>query len=358
MFGDDHYVPILKGRAAEYDALGALTEAQAMGLTPLVEVMPIPWDHVESRPAATVGKHIETCAVNVTRAWGTDRRLFVDFLHLDPHDRVDGRHPIAAFFDVAAREGLRPVAVVGVDRDVEYRAAVRETLDGQGVCMRLRSADLVRPSGRDEVLRLVEDLGLGAGDVDMLIDLRELNAETVDFNVIGAVGVLNMVPTPEAWRSLTVAASAFPLDLSAMLPASEETYPRTEWTVWNALSAYGLARMPTFGDYAIGHPDLPPSLDPRLLRVSAQLRYTADDYWLVFKERNIRDYGADQFIAICQRLVLRPEYRGRQFSWGDAYVAERADQSDPRPGNPRTWRKVGTNHHLAVVIDQVASRAA
>ena len=42
-----------------------------------------------------------------------------------------------------------------------------------------------------------------------------------------------------------------------------------------------------FGDYAIAHP-IPTELDPRTMRMSASIRYTTSDEWLILKGRNVR----------------------------------------------------------------------
>lgn len=358
MFADDHYVPILKGRAAEFDALAELSGGDRLHLTPLVEVIPLPWNFAEEGPATTVNEHISSAIRNFARSWGGDHRFFVDLGLLGGDDRAeDGRHPMALMLELAQREALIVVPVLGLTSDDDYRAAVRDGHDGHGACLRLRSADLTRVDSHDAISALVDELGLASGEVDLIVDLRQLNPEAADFNLIGAQGVLSAVPTATEWRSLTLAGSSFPENLTSMMPASEERFPRAEWAVWEALHARRnqLQRPPTFSDYAIAHPDPPESIDPRLLRVSAQLRYTVADAWLVFKERNIRDYGHEQFLDICGRLVQRPEFYGRDFSWGDAYIADRASGADVRPGNPRMWRKVGTSHHMAVVMDQIAN---
>lgn len=139
-----------------------------------------------------------------------------------------------------------------------------------------------------------------------------------------------------------------------MSPASEERFGRAEWAVWKALRQRSLARRPTFADYAIAHPEPSAEMDPRLMRISAQLRYTAGDEWLVFKERNIRDFGNEQFIRICERLATREEFRGSDFSWrrlgcvGSRATRERcwtvrprcASTSTPKPARSRMRTRV------------------
>lgn len=360
MFDDTHYVPILKSRAAEYDALQEGGGGSGLlALTPLIELTPVPQQFVEGKPTPSVEAHVLSVEKNLLRAWGTERRVFVDMCWLGPGARTAAsHHPMALLLDRAREVGLRVVPVVALACDEEYRRAVREGHDGQGVCLRLLSADLARARVDDAVNVLLDELGLAPGDVDLMVDLKALMADAVDFNVVGAFGILHAVPDPTAWRTLTLAGGAFPENLGEMSPGSEQRFLRAEWAVWQALRERNLPRLPTFADYAIAYPAPPAEMDPRLMRISAQLRYTTEDEWLVFKERNIRDFGNEQFIVICKKLVERDEFSGPDFSWGDRYIADRAHGIDTRPGNPRMWRKVGTSHHLAMVVSKTASLGA
>jgi hypothetical protein len=352
-----HYVPVLKGRAAEYDALSILSDGEKDALTPLIELMPIPWDFANDHAMINGNEHVDSATRNLARSWGPGRRVLVDLpAWLGPEARtIEGDHPMVLMLRLATETGLSVVPVLGLDRDTEYIEAVRDGHTGHGACLRLTSADLVRADIDGLLAQLLGTLGLAPGGADLIVDLKELNPEAVDFNIIGAMGVVTAVPDVEAWRSLTLLGSGFPQNLADMQPASESRFPRAEWAVCSSLRGRNLRRTPTYGDYSIDHPNPPVAIDPRLLRVSAQLRYTDETDWLVFKERNIRDFGNEQFIDICRRLVTRPEFRGADFSWGDNYIAVRAAGTDTRPGNPRTWRKVGTSHHIATVIDQLAN---
>jgi hypothetical protein len=168
-----------------------------------------------------------------------------------------------------------------------------------------------------------------------------------------------MAPQIAAWRQVVFAAASFPEDLSDVDAATVSTLPRREWELWSMLqrSPKKLPRRDlVFGDYGITHP-VPRELDPRTMRMSASIRYTTRDSWLVIKGRNVRQYGFEQYFDLCGVLVNRPEYSGADFSWGDDYSAKCAER-ESGPGNATTWRKVGTNHHLTLVARQFPSQPA
>ncbi len=90
------------------------------------------------------------------------------------------------------------------------------------------------------------------------------------------------------------------------------------------------------------------------MRMSASIRYTISDEWLILKGRNVREHGFDQYFELSRQLVQLPEYSGEEFSWGDRWI-RRCARREIGPGNATTWRKVGTNHHLVLVAQDLAN---
>lgn len=361
MFDYSHYVPILKGKLGEYTALQVLADEIKLGLTPLLEIPPVPWDFENEVESKTIDAHLAPVTERIETAWGTDRPIFVDLTWIDQARLTrDGTHVLTYIFNEGRQKELQLVPVTGLARPDEYQDAVLNAvqLDDRGICLRLESADFddldnltVRLEAR---LRFFD---LTPASVDLMLDFKEIAAELVSTTRLGMMSILSAIPTANDWRSLTIAASAFPENLTAVSAASEELLPRTEWAVWLGLFARRekLSRLPSFGDYAISGPDLV-ELDMRLMKMSANLRYTTDSDWLILKGRNVRKYGYDQFNALCKKLVDRAEYSGEGFSWGDGYIARCARDEDG-PGNATTWRKVGTSHHLTKVVEQIAALA-
>jgi hypothetical protein len=360
MFDHTHYVPILKGKQAEYLALRELSETVKDGFTPLIEIPSIPYDFVNERPAKTIKQHVEKVAQNIEKGWGTNRPVFVDFDFIPPSEVLpDGSQPLKFVFDQGRTKKLRLVPVTGIDRDREYQNAVKDAndKDGFGICFRLAGEDF--DDMADLQLRLealFKHFKVHAHQTDAIIDFESIVNTPASTVLLAAKSILAGLPFLRDWRTLTLAASAFPQDLQKMPAQSITPVARTEWQAWLTLAAnkHRLIRLPTFGDYAIAHP-IPNEMDPRLIRISAQLRYTADNDWLIFKERGAVKHGFDQFNKICRTLIGRAEYKGAAFSAGDKAINNCASPGS-NPGNAQVWRRIGTNHHLTlVVVDQLAS---
>lgn len=360
------YVPILKGKEGEYSALQELSARHKAVMQPMFEIPDVPYDYLNERPAKSLDEHLGNVAKRIDDAWSENRPVFLDLRWISQTEMMeDGQHPLEHITQTSSEVGLSIVPVTGLRRLRQYQEAVRaaaRTMD-LGVCLRVTQEDIGDEEDDDlasKVERLILYLGCEKRNTDLLLDFEDLVA--LPFSQVRrlARSTLADLPTISEWRSLTLAASSFPENLSGIERDTEERIPRREWEMWTALARrpdrLQDERVPDFGDYGISHP-APPEIDPRVMRMSASIRYTLEDGWLVLKGLNVRDYGFAQYHDLCRNLVRLPEYRGEDFSWGDAYIMKCAERS-VGPGNATTWRKVGTNHHLAVVAEQIATWTA
>lgn len=347
MFRHRHYVPVLKGKRAEFPALGALKSKN--GITPLIESVPStgPRD-VPSRMSAH---------------WPNELSYFIDLVFFDdPDDNATpaaNTHPLRQCFDEVANRNQLAVPVTGISRSPGYQSAVQRVVSAQqqGVCIRLTAEDFEEDIEElDDTLQAALDLfGLEPGDTDVILD-----AGSVADASAGAVAQLHrahvdLLPSLDEWRTLTVLAGAFPQSLAPLFRGQWNSRNRHDWRGWRRLvtGAHRPARLPSFGDYTIAHPDLPPEGRATIL---AQLRYATPESWVIWKGSNVFTHadGYDQFYDICEDMLTRPEYRGATFSQGDAEIQQKATNHDS-PGNAETWRRIGTSHHLETVLDQIAN---
>jgi hypothetical protein len=356
MFDHKHYVPILKGRDGEYGALACLPPASRDRLTPLIELPPIPWDFEEERPARTIDAHLKKVAQKIEKAWGPGRYLFLDLMWIAQTERMsDGKHPLEYVFASGRARGLAPIPVVGLLRDEDYLTACRAVVrqDRCGVCMRIQREDFAEFEDLEQELqRVLSAVDAKMSQAHLLLDLRALTPAPRSIDAEGAAALISRIPDIGKWRTFTLAATSFPENLIGLPPSDCSPVPREEWDLWRSALRKHPSRLPTFADYAISHPE-PAEVDPRIMRPSASVRYTTDGAWLVLKARNLRDHGYEQFHDVCRELRERTEYRGPGFSWGDKYIDECADELEGT-GNLTTWRKVGTSHHIAFVLRQIA----
>lgn len=360
----DHtsYVPILKGKEGEYEALKELPNSIKARLVPLIEIIPIPWDFENNVPAKSLDDHLSTVNAKLLDSWGKQHSCFLDLCWIPESERMaDGTHPVTCVLDGARANGLLVIPVTGLRRDRNYQAGVKRVagIDNRGVCVRLENEDFKNYDElNDDLTRLLNSLSLNKTSVDLLLDFRQIAANQTASVSLTAQLIISILNEVNEWRSLIFAASGFPINLGDVTPDTIATLPRTEWAVWQTMinGRRRLPRLPTFADYAINHPDPLADIDPRLLRLSAGIRYATKADWLVLKGRLLKKYKYVQFHQLAKKLIARPEYAGRNFSWGDEYITLCAGRTK-NPGSLTIWRKVGTNHHLTLVCDQLSNFA-
>lgn len=354
MFGNRHYVPILKSKAAEFDALGDLAADVRSFITPLVDVIPPSWDWTNDRPERTVAEHVERVAPRIASSWPRSP-IFIDLNYLDEADAAGTAAAVTQLFALLRELGVQTIPVTGLGRSEGYQTALRAVVseDTRGACLRLDDADfddLSALQGRIETL--LGQLELVHEETHIIVDLRAVEPESENFARQAAASILRALPSPERWATLTLAASGFPENLGRFGPDTLNTVARVEWSIWSTLGE--MPRKPAFGDYGIDHAVLGEEVDPRIMLMSANLRYATDTSWLVFKGRNTRHHGHEQFRALCAQMVARPECQPADYSWGDNYIRECA-AGRGGTGGGRQWRRIGYSHHLTHVARQIAS---
>ena len=358
MFGHRHYVPILKWKMGEYQALQRLSDRVKDALTPLLEIPPVGFDFEAGQHRETVDAHLGDFGKRLKSKWQS-RPCFVDLKYLPPSTRmICGRHCVETVFEATRNEGCRAVPVLSFESDAAFIAAVVAVIqhDRRGVCFRLALSDFDRPRMAQDLEALLVRLGLGWEEADLILDFGSANYLPIAAFTRTMGTLMGMLPALNRWRTLTIAGTSYPASIADIDPiVGYELRPRHEWAAYRAyVSSLGRdARIPTFGDYAVAHPDLV-ELDMRLIKPFAKLRYTINDNWHMGRGTPVRTHGFAQFQSMCQVLVSRPYFSGAAYSAGDAHIAGCAAGTLPT-GNLSTWVWVSTNRHLTKVVDDLAS---
>lgn len=359
MFDHKHYVPVLKWRMGEYQALHRLTTTVKEAITPLLEIPPVGWDFELEQASRSIDDHLARFGQRLKAKWGT-RRCFVDMGLVDGAERMaDGSHPVERVFALARTNQCQAVPVSALDRDAAFQAAIAavHAVDGRGVCLRLKVSDYDRPAIGTDIRTWAASVGVRSpADCDLVIDYASGSFESTAAYARLMDNILQSTPNLARWRSVTVSATAFP----RQIPVSMRPYgtiPRSEWVGYKALVGRlpATVRVPTFGDYAVNHPATE-QMDPRFIDPNAKLKYTIDDQWHIGLGRQVRAHGRGQMQQLCQDLLTLPYWAGRAYSYGDTYIDDCA--AGLGAGGTSTWPCVTTNHHLTRAVDDVASFAA
>lgn len=355
------YVPILKSKQGELNALKNMYGPEVSGASPLIEVV--------NGSGGDSGEAVDSVAKKLAAAWLPSRPpLMVDAIEIEPEgDEDSGSAPaggpsIRALMDSLRQARVPALPVVRLTDPPALFEALWDSCarDGYGACLRVTPDDLddsVLPLDRLLEAR-VDDLGIrNPEQVDVVLDFGTL----ADDNAVAMASRLGRFVvgdlTRQPWRTVAVASGAFPSDLSGVQPNTFGSLPRRDRQLWLQLNRLDLGRPLDFGDYAVTNPLLPAGT---AFAAPPQLRYTVEEEWLVRKGRRQDRRGHEQFFDICAALLdeLGPRF-DPSLSWGDGRIHDAAISVQSRvvgPGNASTWRAIATSHHLAYVVRSLAER--
>jgi len=352
------YIPCLRWKQGEYQAISHLTPSVRDMIKPLIDVAEIGFDFEEGEDSKSIDEHLKLFAKRVRKKWGIEE-CYVDMHLIDAYQRMaNGNHPVSFVFDDLRLQGVHAVPVTGINQDSQWQDAIQKAVDqdGHGFCFRITLEDALKPALGTLLNELLQKYGMQAEQCDLIIDEKGPNYEPLD----GFVGLLETIiknlPHLNQWRTFGLIGISLPASMST-LGSGTSVIPRYEWQSYKKLivqlKSLGI-RIPCFGDYAINRPEVS-KVDQRFMKTRANIRYTINNGWLIVRGQNIRDFA--EYKDLCSAIVSSKFYNGSGFSVGDKYIIDCA-QGNAKTGNHTTWRWVGTNHHLTSVAQDVANLAA
>ena len=375
-FDHTHYVPILKGKQGEFDALQNITSAeQIKGVTPLIEIPQIAEVYPDPQsapvPSKTIDEHVTDVSENLIKAVKNLPAIFVDGFYIETEDDLqDGSSPIDSVFASLRAAQITFIPVIGMDRVEDYADSVSNAIstDNRGCCLRLVEADIdgLAELGA-QISGLLQTLSIKPSDVDLLVDFGPKVPQKATLPLL-----INELPFISEWRTFTIASSSFPADMSDVKRNSVKELERDEWTTWLSLrTKSNVKRMPTFGDYGINHPVLT-DFNPFTMSMSPNIRYTDDLNYVLAKgqAQPRKKWASDpdhperleiraqlapgvQYPKLAMIIKKHKAWKGKTFSWGDGFIDKCSHKECV--GNATDWRAVGMNHHIVLTVQQIAN---
>lgn len=363
MFSSRHYIPILKWKRAEQGALKALGEESKKHITPLVQFV-MPKEKPEEQLEDVVlrfNKQILKIPEKLVEVWG-NTPIFVDFsLLFTTPLKVKS---IKTILQEGRKLGATFIPVIHLNDDPQIKEAAcllaKETRSG--ICLRLICSDLSDLTKlNQDITELLSSMKLTNEDIDLLVDIKEIEENGNKY--IKYLDLSQKIPNLLKWRTFIFASGAFPKDLSECKFDEENLIPRLDWKNWrDKLGDKNLQRKPAFADYTIQNPIYDET--SQFFHPTTSIKYTLEDEWLIMKGKRQK---FELYLASAAELVKDERFYGENFSNGDKHIAEKANhypkymrekdrgRDIKGTGSTETWLRAGINHHLALVVHQIAS---
>jgi Beta protein len=350
------YVPILRARKGEFEALSHLSKRAGRQVLPLLDLPKIKKPKL-GKTAKSVEEHLQNIALQISRAWPL-KPVFLDAFAwpADAHTH-EGEHILPCMQNLLEGLGSEVNPIIGYDRwdSAEYRLAAERILlpHGRHFCIRLDSDAMDDIIDTDyfegRISAILASLGVEAKQCSVLCDLADLSHTAVvdliqklsnGFTELSRLGFINLI----------LAGASIPdsIALAVKQPKSVGLVPRREMLLWQSL--YSDFPNLVFGDYGVRSPrSMEDVIAPD---ANGKIRYTTDKQFLIARGHSMREgpKGA-QHCELAAKIISSEYFVGGDFSWGDSRIV--ACANNEFPGSLTTWISIDTNHHIEAVIQEI-----
>ena len=339
------YIPIMSGKKAEFNALLNTDPNTSKKIMPLIVVQALE-DVDEERENETANNDIDKLCANIDSSWKSKEAL-IDFSTYQSIRMNSLKiHPLTYFFSKI--DFCKLITPVVCTNNIEFYSIIKDVISkNKRLCVRLKYSleDLEKI---DENLNSIcKFFDVDKSNVDVMLDYEYIMTDSIFLNE-----TLIANPLLSQYKNVIFAASSFPQTLSDIRKDTCGLIDRKEWLAYKKAKQKSAIKKLVFSDYNINNPN-PFDFDPKTMQTSANIRYTYNDKWVIFKGQSTKQ-GFAQMYDICDRIVKSEYYFGDSYSWGDKWIKQ-CSEKETTTGNATTWRAVGTNHHIKCVLDQLSS---
>ena len=354
----DMYVPALRWRMAEYQALMRLTAQAKDRIVPCITIPEREFDFEAWQPKKTIHEHILPFVGRYEKKWGK-RPAWIG-LHASIVDGKmnDGRDIITYVFDGLRKSDAKAVPLIQLDAQSHFQNSVKSILsnDNQGVAISVRLEDLMKKDAFARVVAMFTSLAVSEEEVDLIVDLGEPNFEPYETFAVALVAALRRLGDLNRFRNFVLVGTAIPETFKSIAKGQDDL-PRHDWVFFRKFLSKlpsGMRR-PNYGDYTIVHPNFTPQ-DMRKIKAAGKIVYTTEKSWWVRKGNAFRG-NEGQMHDHCAALVESGVFKGGDYSYGDDYIGKCAIKKAP-PSNLTRWKDVAINHHMMQVLDDLSTSNA
>jgi hypothetical protein len=344
MIKQDQYAPILKGKDGEFLALSKLPDSIKDSIVPIIDIV--------SNSNKTFENHIKA-TVGYLRKWLPKRPLYIDGYMVQEGELIySGQHYMKYIFDELRNDGFTIIPVISNISNQDYNDAIKNIIlkDQKGICIRIFRPETIDINSELDVI--LNFLGIDQTTVDLLLDLESVEDLTVDEIYKWSINKIVEIKHLSKYRGLVVSGGNFPINLIKLKADQVHIIPRKQWRAWQQIcNSSDVERIPTYSDYAISHPQLS-EFGEGIPNASASIRYTHESDYLIYRGKGTRQHSFDQFYYISESLITSDDFDGKDHCAGDEFIYKCGNQKK-KTGSLKTWRWVGTIHHITIVVNQL-----
>jgi hypothetical protein len=338
------YLPILKWKQGERIALRNLKGDQWDGVIPLIELLPISAAPNFQSLQEELSGYLEKIARDLEKALPEGKACAIDTRYVSTGYAKQAQLLNAVSLRLSRRTDRKVLPVITSALVQSEASQLERIAEGFDECIVRIDTPNINVAQVRPIIKLVQG-AFKKGTVHVVVDQFSLVGN--DFKVMAAAikPYLDEAVASKS-ASVTIAGGSFPVDLIGFKQGVFDI-ERVEWSIWKQIRRGGAYADLRYSDYCVTHPALRPDMDPTQMNPSVAIRYAADGSWRLFKAGGFKKGAPNQYRSLCKLLLGDAVYKGPDFSFGDKCYADAANARMGN-GNPSSWRRDATSHHLVL----------
>jgi hypothetical protein len=363
------YVPILKAKKGEFDALAHLSERAINQIVPWFDVPRLDENarkKSELHLEPPVESFLNKTALGIAKVWAS-KPIFIDLPRWATHAQTEsGEHVIPYLRNRLELLGIivNPVVEYASWDDPVYVNALKGIIldDGRNFCIRLNMdvdtvEDMSDPDYFIERLSdIVKQLNINPANTYLLIDFGDVSSQAhfIEGMVDKAKQTISLV-RKSGFSQFILAGSSLPTSIDKAVKARNTTglVLRKEMITWRTLLSEKQSLNITFADYGVRNPSASDESMP-FPNANGKIRYTIGEQYVIARGNSLNlGSGYGQFNYLAQTVSTSEYYLGSKFSWGDERISYYSKPDSKGSGNQTTWIAIDTNHHIETVLMEV-----
>lgn len=244
---------------------------------------------------------------------------------------------------------LIPVVLDSASDDELKAVSLLQEHRQRDVAVRIRGLDLPLRELDDRLRRIAHRTRVESGHLHVVLDLGFIEAvRTAD--VERASRLVEVVVDRLGPGSAALLAGSIPAARSGFVTTTRD---RPEVPLWREVAGRAEGAEVHYGDYGVVHPVSSDNADPGPRSIHPYLYYTVPGCTLTLRRRLAREDGktvqgaaAEAFSEIAEELTRRPEFAGKNYSWGDHELARCRRGGGSAAGSVSRWVAIATSHHI------------
>lgn len=340
------YYPIIKWKQGEQHALKELSPEIRSKVIPIIEFIPRKFDFNSNSYKKSFPQHISDLTSKLV---STSFESFYLDTELVESNYIDDIH----IYDYISQENDKFIPVVRYPSKFDYKYFTDNDFLHEELALRLIVSDISKLSTTLNLF--LKDLNFADNLIvnkDLIIDLEYFQPEHQTDILMELQKQLSNLSVISSFRKVIICGTTIPSSFKDFEKYKAISINRSIDTIWYQLRINLKNVKLNYGDYCISNPRLPDDIDPSKISVSTNIRYSVNDRHYFFKGDLYKKNPSHQKLA--QLIVDLPGlFYGNDYSQGDSDIYQ--GSKNLLKGTPTTWRKVGTNHHITLVVNQLSN---